>query len=519
MTNPSKRSTPAAARVLAELLQSRWAMERGALEAMRDVVQRTHGDVDALVTAVATKAGAPLENTERSTIRDGVATVPVHGPLFRYANLFTELCGATSYEIAALEFSRAVDDPKVRAIVLDIDSPGGEVNGVANFAALVAAARGRKPIIAYVSGLGASAAYWLAAAADAIAATNTAVVGSIGTVLTAVDTTARDEAEGIRQIEIVSSQSPKKRADITTEDGRAEAQRMVDGLADVFIGAVAEYRGIDVETVLADYGQGGVFVAGAALEAGLVDAIMTAEELHAALVDAAQSPSSTTSPRREAAAASPHAQENEMSTTRQAPTAGAKPSVPARRAAAPAGPKAADTPDEHDPEKKKDDEEQPGSPAVDDATGAGGASGGEGEQEEPSTDPDEEKVEGATTLRQFRAAHSRAADAIAAQAVVAERARVASIMALNSRGQAAIIATAIAEGWSKGDTAVALLEAPVQAGAQYLAGERAAEGKRPAIPPARGTSESKDADAKAADQIIAAARAANPRAVTPTRSR
>lgn len=268
-------------RVLDALMASRWAMDEDYLRTMLAVVHR-----ESDLQAIERELGRPLEHTYAVTVRDGVASLPVTGPMFRYANLFTAISGATSYEVLATDLGAAMSDPAVRAVVLNIDSPGGDVNGCAELAQLIASFRGQKPIIAYVSHLGASAAYWLATAADRIVANETAIVGSIGVRFAVVDTSARDQANGVRRFEIISSQTPKKNdMDPATESGRASAQRLADSLAEVFIARVAEYRGVSEAMVRDNYGQGGVFVGRAALAAGLVDEIGTYEGVLAALAD------------------------------------------------------------------------------------------------------------------------------------------------------------------------------------------------------------------------------------------
>ena len=120
------------------------------------------GDPEALEA----RLGRPLDNTRAVSIRDGVAVIPITGPIMRYANLFTRISGATSTQELATDLQTALDSPQVRAIVLNIDSPGGEASGINELADMIHASRGKKPIKAYVGGTGASAAYWIASAAD-----------------------------------------------------------------------------------------------------------------------------------------------------------------------------------------------------------------------------------------------------------------------------------------------------------------------------------------------------------------
>lgn len=256
-------------RVLSRIKSQPWAITREAMDTILDIAVRENESPQ----AVAAKLGRPLENTYDVEYRDGVAVMHITGPLFRYANLFTEISGATSYDLLARDFNRALNDPRVDGIVLNIDSPGGEANGVSEFADQIFAARGRKPIVAYVDGQASSAAYWIASAADEIVIDEIAILGSIGAVMSVTDTREADAKAGRRRYDIVSSQSPDKRLDPATDDGRAKLQVLVDSLADVFIDKVARNRGVSREAVLENFGRGGVFVGRAAVEAGLADRI------------------------------------------------------------------------------------------------------------------------------------------------------------------------------------------------------------------------------------------------------
>ncbi|MDH5528277.1 MAG: S49 family peptidase [Nitrospirota bacterium] len=252
-----------------------WAIREDALMTLLDVTRRDNLSPE----AVAKKLGRPLNNTFTVTVRNGVAILPVTGPLFRHANLLTQVSGATSYDLLATEFQRAVEDAQVRAIVLDIDSPGGEVNGNAEFADQVFAARGIKPVVAYVSGMAASAAYWIASAASEIVTAETGELGSIGTMGTYVDTLERDKQAGIRKVEVISSQSPDKNRPPTDKRGHALLQQRVDDLASVFVAKVARNRGVSEDTVLSNFGRGDLLVGQAAIDAGLADRFGFLEQL------------------------------------------------------------------------------------------------------------------------------------------------------------------------------------------------------------------------------------------------
>jgi signal peptide peptidase SppA len=265
--------------VRAHVVGSPWAITEDSLATILTIVDRRNESVE----AISAKLGRPLDNTHAVTVRDGVATIPVDGPLFKRADFFSAVSGATTYEQLATDLTAALEDPKVSAIVLAIDSPGGEVTGVSELAALIRAASERKPVVAHVEGLGASAAYWLASAATEVVTGETGILGSIGVRMTITDRREADAARGTKTYEIVSSQSPSKVSDPSTEDGRSRIQATLDALAGVFIAEVARYRGVSEETVLGQFGQGGVLVGADAVEAGLADRVASYEAVLAGL--------------------------------------------------------------------------------------------------------------------------------------------------------------------------------------------------------------------------------------------
>ena len=258
--------------ILPETLQEMYQLYTQAIE-------RKESGISLDVEAVAAKLGRPLDNSQTVTIRDGIAIIPIDGPIFRYANLFTEISGARSIETLATDFQEARTNPNVKAIVLEINSPGGEADGTSELAQHIASARGEKPIVAYVSNLGASAAYWIASAADEIVANKAASLGSIGVVCSVC--VHKDK----NHLEFVSSQSPNKRPNVESEGGRAQIQTWLDSLADVFINSVAQNRSMLVENVIEKGGKGGLKVGQQAVDAGLADRLGTLEEVIAELSD------------------------------------------------------------------------------------------------------------------------------------------------------------------------------------------------------------------------------------------
>lgn len=254
-------------RALDAVLSTAWAITPEYMEVIAAIAEREHeyaGNIEALEA----KLGRPLGNSMRATVRDGVAIIPMEGPLMRRASLFGQISGATSYESTARDLAAALEDPSIDAVLLNINSPGGQVEGVSDLAAMVAGAD--KPVWAYTDGTIASAAYWVASAADRIVASDTAIIGSIGVMM---GMTEQAPKAGEKSYRFVSSQSPMKNADPGTEAGAAAIQSMVDDLAAVFIDTIAKYRGLDAKDVQANFGQGGVFVAQKALDNAMIDGV------------------------------------------------------------------------------------------------------------------------------------------------------------------------------------------------------------------------------------------------------
>lgn len=255
-----------------------WAITPEMLQTICAIARREGAGPEALEA----KPGRPLQNARKATMRGTTAIVPVTGPIMRYANLFSEISGATSLDMLARDFNAALDDPNVTSIVLNIDSPGGQAAGISEFAQMVRSSA--KPVIAYIDGNGASAAYWIASAAQEIVVSKTSEVGSIGAVFS-----INAEKSG-KTLDIVSSQSPKKRVDVTTKEGRSQLQARADKFAQVFIEDVAAYRGVSVDTVLADFGQGDMRMGAEAVAAGMADRVSTLEEVIAGLAGSKPKP-------------------------------------------------------------------------------------------------------------------------------------------------------------------------------------------------------------------------------------
>lgn len=217
----------------------------------------------------------------RSYQRGDIAILEINGALMKNDDIETWWMGFQTYESLALEFNSLLEDSSIQGIILEIDSPGGMVAGINELSEMIFNARGKKPkgVITRGSGDVDSAAYWLGSSAEKIYIDNVATVGSIGVVATYLDYSGWEEINGIKEIEIVSSNAPNKRVDITTEEGQSEIRKNLDDMEEVFISSVARNRGVTLEKVKSDFGQGGVLVGQSAIDAGLADGFMSLEGL------------------------------------------------------------------------------------------------------------------------------------------------------------------------------------------------------------------------------------------------
>lgn len=201
----------------------------------------------------------------------GVATLMIAGPLMKQVS---SMSANTSTVEARRALRAAVADDFVQAIVLRIDSPGGTVAGTKELADDIAAANRKKPVIAYVEDLGASAAYWIASQSREIAANATALVGSIGTYGVVQDMSAMAAASGIK-VHVVRAGKFKGMGVPGTEVTAGhleEMSRTVNALNSFFLNAVAAGRKMSDEQVAA-LADGRTHIASEAMRLGLIDAV------------------------------------------------------------------------------------------------------------------------------------------------------------------------------------------------------------------------------------------------------
>lgn len=299
-------------RVMGLLLGQPWAMLPEALELFLEVVERRLEGREpspaekAEAVAAAREIGAARRLPAQAAAAGVVAVVPVHGPISSRLHMVQDMSsGGTSAEGIALALRQALAAPNVSAIVLDVDSPGGSVFGIQELADEIAAARGSKPIVAVANGLAASAAYWIAAAADEVVVSPSSQVGSVGVYAAHDDVSKAAEQKGVRRTFVHAGKYKVEGNPFEplSDEARSELQRTVDRYHAAFVKSLARGRGVSQAAVRERFGEGRMFGAVEAVERGMADRVGTLEETIGRLHARAQAQAGAGGGPRRAAAA------------------------------------------------------------------------------------------------------------------------------------------------------------------------------------------------------------------------
>lgn len=248
-------------------------------------------DAESAVMQPAASVGR-WENFDRTRgsgmlIERGVAVLPITGTLVNRGRWIGASSGLQSYDGIAQQLRMAADDERVRQVLLDLNSYGGEAAGTADLAQEIRELSDTKPVTALVADAAASAAYWLASAADEVVVTETGMVGSIGVVLTHQDLTGAAEKAGVKITHIHAGAqklvgNPFK---TLTPSDRDALQAEVDKLYDLFTSRVAAYRGMPADAVRKTEAR--VYRGADAVASGLANRVMSGRALLAELQDRA----------------------------------------------------------------------------------------------------------------------------------------------------------------------------------------------------------------------------------------
>ena len=203
-----------------------------------------------------------------------VAVIPVHGTLVKKLGSLRPFSGMTGYDGIRQAFLTALADKRVKGIMLDIDSPGGEVAGCFDLVDTIYNARGTKPVWAILNEGAYSAAYALASAADRIVVPRTGGVGSIGVIVMHVDMSKALTSQGLRVTFITYGEAKADgHAEIPlSEEAQARIQDEVDQMGELFVTTVARNRSLSASKVRAT--QAATYMAAQGVKLGLADAVM-----------------------------------------------------------------------------------------------------------------------------------------------------------------------------------------------------------------------------------------------------
>lgn len=274
--------------LIAEFLATPWALMPERLNAMAAVLERwsrnfpAGDDVMAHIGADRSAREARRQSNQVNT-GGGIAVLPLYGVVTQRGNMVDDVSGSgsTSTQQFTASLRQALADESVSQILIDIDSPGGSVYGVAELAEDILSARSQKPVIAIANSLAASAAYWIGCSASEFYVTPGGEVGSIGVWQAHQDySRAMDEA-GVKTTLISAGKFKVEGNPYTPLDEEAQAfmQSRVDDYYGAFTKAVARGRGVPISQVRDGMGQGRVLGADAALNHQMVDGVATLDDV------------------------------------------------------------------------------------------------------------------------------------------------------------------------------------------------------------------------------------------------
>jgi ClpP class serine protease len=257
-------------RVAALIFNRALAIEPARLDAIVTIFDRKSG----LIESESSPSMPPADVPPYELI-DGTAVIPIFGELVNRTYGLNPLSGLTSYPALGALHAQALADPAVQNILFLINSPGGDVHGLFDLADQIAASRTQKPIAALASDYALSAAYVLAAATGNVFVTQSAQVGSLGVVMEIRDTSAADQAAGIKRQKLYagarkldgSSHAPQ------TDAALAALQAEVDTYYEMLTAKVAGYLG--TSSVAMQATEAGVFIGAQALQHGLAHGMST----------------------------------------------------------------------------------------------------------------------------------------------------------------------------------------------------------------------------------------------------
>lgn len=266
--------------VAAAVFGKPWAIHRDTFDVIVEMVRFRAAGGELSADEIQERIGAASTRRGSQARAGAVAVLPLQGVIMQRAGMMAQTSGAMSLESWMRDFRSLVADEEVGAIILDIDSPGGEVTGIPEAAAEIRAARDQKRIVAVANSMAASAAYWLGSQASEFLVTPSGSVGSIGVYLAHQDESAFWESEGVRTTYVSAGQYKVEGNPFEplSDEARAYRQAMVDDYYGMFVADVAKGRGVTPAAVRGGMGEGRMVLAKGAKAEAMVDGIGTLDD-------------------------------------------------------------------------------------------------------------------------------------------------------------------------------------------------------------------------------------------------
>lgn len=205
----------------------------------------------------------------------GIAIIRIYGVLTKKTEAFDHILDMTSYENIHEEIESALEDKSIETILLDIDSPGGEVNGVFDLADFIYESRAKKRIVALANDDAYSAAYAIASSAEKVFVSRTSGVGSIGVIASHIDQSRFDEKQGIKYTTVFagSRKNDLNPHEPMTSESLESLQKEVGRLYEMFLQLIARNRGLSIEKIRST--EAGLYFGEKAVEIGVADGVTT----------------------------------------------------------------------------------------------------------------------------------------------------------------------------------------------------------------------------------------------------
>ena len=279
--------------IISAVYDTPWAILPSKLTVITDMLRfRAEGGqftAEEIRERIGAADGLPPGHPMQPSRAGAIAVLPLVGVITHRANLMSETSGGTSVELFTKAFRQVMGDPSISAVIIDVDSPGGDVSGMEELSAEIFKARSIKPIVAVANSMAASAAFWIATAASELVVTPSADIGSVGVIAAHEDHSAELEEKGVK-VTLVSAGKFKTEGNPfgpLTDEAKAALQSRVDDHMRMFVATLARNRGVSTATVRNDFGQGRVVGAKDAVRLGMADRVGTLDETIARLASRA----------------------------------------------------------------------------------------------------------------------------------------------------------------------------------------------------------------------------------------